>query len=192
VVRDTTAPGSPPDVLEIRYPSGSTGGSAPGTVVLPLTHPHRIFVGMWWWADPEWQGHASNVNKVQFLFPAGGGVFTMVMYGPPTGPFEMRVLPQFPDVPSSWLVPNVGTAAPLTLGAWHRLEWVVVASSATGIPDGICQWWVDGKLVGAYAGLQVPTGGFEEYKLSPTWGGLGDVKQHDDVFRFDEIRLSGS
>jgi hypothetical protein len=102
----------------------------------------------------------------------------------------MRILPQFPDAPSDWLTPNV-TQVPLTPGAWHRVEWLMVASSGEGVGDGICRWWVDDQLVGAYAGLVIPAEGFTEYKLSPTWGGVGDVKRRDDEFRFDEIRLAG-
>jgi hypothetical protein len=160
-------------------------------VVRTLPHPSRIFIGMWWRTDSAWQGHESNVNKLQFLFPEGGGDVTMVMYGPPEGPFEMRVLPQFPDTPSDWLVPNVATV-PLTPGTWHRVEWLMVASSANGIDDGICRWWVDDQLVGTYAGLVIPSEGFAEYKLSPTWGGVGDVKRREDEFRFDEIRIAGN
>jgi hypothetical protein len=115
----------------------------------------------------------------------------MVMYGSPGGPYEMRVLPQFPDLPSAWLVPNEATI-PLTLGTWHRVEWLLVSSSADGVEDGICRWWIDGQLVGNYLGVVIPSAGFTEYKLSPTWGGVGDVKQHDDDFRFDEIRIAGN
>lgn len=191
VIVDSTAPWSPPNLLEIRYPIGFAGGAAPGTVVTRLHGTRKIFVGMWWKPSAAWQGHNSNVNKLQFLFPHDGdGDLTMVMYGPPGGPYELRVLPQFRGLPSEWLLPNQADH-PVTLGEWHRVEWVVEWSSSPGDADGVIRWWLDGELLGSYDDLPFPDGGFIEYKLSPTWGGVGDVKQEEDTFLFDHLRLSG-
>lgn len=187
---DPSAPGSPPDVLEITYPAGFEGGSAPGTVVKRLPGLTEVYVGLWWRAPAGWQGHNSNVNKIQFLFPAEDGDITLVMYGPPEGPFELRVLPQFRGLPSEWLLPSADPTA-VTLGEWHRIEWLVVMSSREGAADGICRWWLDGRLQGDYTQLRFPTTTFTEYKLSPTWGGVGDRKQREESFRFDHTRISG-
>ena len=114
---------------------------------------------------------------------------TLVMYGQPGGPYEVRVLPQFEGLESDWLVPNVDPGT-VTLGQWHRLEWLVTWSSTSRIPDGAVQWWLDGRLVGSYHQVAFPAGAFSEFKLSPTWGGVGDHKQQEDHFWFDEVRLS--
>jgi hypothetical protein len=187
---DPTAPGSPPGVLEITYPAGFEGGSAPGTVVKELPSLREVYVGLWWRAPVGWQGHNSNVNKIQFLFPAENGDITLVMYGPPGGPFTLQVLPQFQGHPSEWLLPSVDPVD-VTLGDWHRIEWLVVMSSREGAADGICRWWLDGRLQGDYTQLRFPAKTFTEYKLSPTWGGVGDQKLRDESFLFDHIRLSG-
>jgi hypothetical protein len=187
---DPTAPGSPPGVLELTYPEGFEGGSAPGTVVKRLPSVRQAYVGLWWRAPVGWQGHQSNVNKIQFLFPAEGGDITMVMYGPPEGPFTLRVLPQLRGAPSEWLLPNADTV-PVVLGEWHRVEWLVALSSRAGAADGISRWWLDGKLQGDYTRLDLPAPAFVEYKLSPTWGGVGDRKRVAESFHFDHTRLSG-
>lgn len=190
VREDTAAPGSPPGVLEITYPAGFEGGSAPGTVVKRLPSLREVYVGLWWQAPVGWQGHNSNVNKIEFLFPADGGDITLVMYGPPEGPFTLQVLPQFQGHPSEWLLPDADPAQ-VTLGAWHRIEWLVVMSSSEGAADGICRWWLDGRLQGDYTQLSFPATTFTEYKLSPTWGGVGDRKRQSESFRFDHTRISG-
>ena len=190
VVRDSSAPYSPPNVLEIRYPVGYPGGEAPGTVALPLAGLSQVYVGLWWKTSPSWQGHESNVNKIQFLFPQSGGDIYMAMYGPQGGPYELRVLPQFVGISSDWLVPNVDPGI-VTLGTWHRLEWLLMWNPSSGWPYGICRWWMDGRLVGDYANVPVPPGPFVDFKLSPTWGGVGDVKRQDDYYRYDHIRISG-
>lgn len=190
VVADPSAPGSPPDVLQITYPAGFPGGSAPGTVIHELPDLRQVYAGLWWHAPADWQGHESNVNKIAFLFPAEGGDITLVLYGPPAGPFTLRVLPQFEGAPSDWLVPTLDPT-PVALGEWHRIEWLVVPSSRAGIPDGIVRWWLDGRPQGSYAQLLLTARSFTEFKLSPTWGGVGDRKRVTESFRFDHIRLSG-
>jgi hypothetical protein len=184
---DLGAPASPPSVLTITYPVGFAGGSAPGTVMRDLPDTRRIFMGLWWKPSDPWQGHGSNVNKIQFLFPSTGGDITMVMYGPPGGPYQLRVIPQFPGMASEWLLPNVAQV-PVTLGHWHRIEWLVDYGDQVGL--GTVQWWLDGQLIGDHRAVPFPDGGMLTYKISPTWGGVGDAKTETDFFWFDQAYLS--
>jgi hypothetical protein len=184
---DLTAPASPPSVLTITYPVGFAGGSAPGTLIRDLPNARRVFMGLWWKASDPWQGHESNVNKIQFLFPSTGGDITMVMYGPPGGPYQLRVIPQFPGHASNWLLPNVAQV-PVTLGTWHRIEWLVDYGDQVGV--GTVRWWLDGQLIGDHSDVPFPDGGMLVYKISPTWGGVGDTKQQVDYFWFDQTYLS--
>ncbi len=185
---DAAAPLSAPSVIQFRYPAGFTGGSAPATAWRGLPNLRRIFVGLWWKASSPWQGHSSNVNKIQFMFPSSGGDIYMAMYGAPGGPYELRVLPQFPGLPSNWFVPNV-TQVPVTLGQWHRIEWLI--DYGTG-GNGVLQWWLDGVLLGDYRNVTYPSGGLIEYQLSPTWGGIGDVKAQTDYFWYDHVFITGN
>ncbi len=189
LAQDPSAPLSPPGVARITYPVGFPGGIAPGTEYLALPHPHALFVGLWWKASDPWQGHESNVNKIQFVFFPDGSDIYLAMYGAPGGPYELRVLPQLHGTEPTWLTPNVG-ATPVRLGTWHRIEWLLVLNTASGWPDGTCRWWLDGHLVGDYTNLVFP-GPFDTYKLSPTWGGVNDVKRENDYFEVDQVHISG-
>lgn len=184
---DLGAPVSPPGVLTIAYPVGFGGGSAPGTMTRLIAPTKRIFSGIWWKVSDPWQGHNSNVNKISFLFPESGGDMTMVMYGSPGGPYHLRVIPQFPGFASDWLTPNVEDL-PVALGVWHQIEWLVDYGSGTGV--GTVQWWMDGRLIGSYDNVPFPNSGMGVYKLSPTWGGVGDTKNELDYYWFDQTYLS--
>lgn len=184
---DLAAPASPPTVLDISYPVGFGGGSAPGTMARGLPAARRYFFGTWWKVSDPWDGHESNVNKVLFFFPTSGGDMTLVMYGPSQGPFQLRVIPQFPGQPSEWLLPNV-RQRPVTLGTWHRIEWLIDYSAQDG--TGAVRWWLDGELIGDHVGVPFPSGPGDTFKISPTWGGLGDSKATNDHFWFDHTYVS--
>jgi uncharacterized protein YjdB len=189
IVQDPTAPLSPASVLQMSYPTGYTGGEGPANVWRPLNNLRRMYTGFMFKVSDPWQGHPSNVNKILFAFPSSGGDIYLTMYGPPGGPYELRVLPQYPGITSEWLRPNVSNPK-VTLGSWHKIEWNIDYSA--GGTNGIVQWWMDGQLVGDHRNTQVPSGGFTEFKINPTWGGLGDTKRTDDYFRYDQLRISGN
>ena len=185
IVSDPTAPYSPNSVLQMAYPVGFAGGSGPANVWRPLPSLTRIYSGFYWKASDPWQGHSSNVNKILFMFPSSGGDIYITMYGPPGGPYQLRVLPQFTGLPSNWLVPNVNNV-PVTVGTWHKIEWVIDYNG------GVVQWWMDGVMIGNYSNVAMPSGPMIEYKINPTWGGVGDTKTENDYFRYDHIRVSGN
>src|SRR5438046_745895 len=100
VVSEWTAPLSPTGVLQYLYPVGFTGGTGPAAEWHGLPGLSQVFVGMWWKVSNPWQGHASNVNKIAFLFPGSGGDMYIAMSGTPGGPYELKVIPQFPGLPA--------------------------------------------------------------------------------------------
>ena len=62
---------------------------------------------------------------------------------------------------------------------------------ANGAGDGVIRWWLDGALVGDYTKVRYPHDtGFIEYQISPTWGGIGDVKRETDYYRFNRSYIS--
>jgi Big-like domain-containing protein len=187
---DVSAPLSPPSVLQVVYPIGFAGGSAPGTVSHALPGVHQLYVGMWWKPSSPWQGHNSNSNKIQYVFTNANGSITMVMYGTPGGPYEMRVFPQFSTSNGQWLVPNVNQI-PVTLGEWHRLEWLLSYNTTTNPPNGIVRWWMDGNLLGDYTDILFPTEALQYYKIAPVWGGVGDIKTELDYYLYDHVYVSG-
>ena len=190
IIQDSSAPLSPAGVLEYVYPAGFAGGTAPATHYFPLGNAREVFIGLQWKASEDWHGHATGVNKIHFVYLAGGGDVAMVMHGSDSGPYELRVLPQWREHTRSWLTSNVAQR-PVRPGTWHRIEWHLKYESRPGAADGVIRWWLDGVLTGSYTDVRFPDdAGFAEYQMSPTWGGVGDVKRHGDYYRFDHTYIS--
>jgi hypothetical protein len=190
IVSDAAAPVSAPTVGQWKYPVGFAGGTAPATMYYPLPTPFdEGFVGFAWKASNPWQGHLSYVNKIMFLQSrnASCGNLYMTMYGPPGGPYDLRVAPEWGNW--NWLTPNA-TNVPVSLGAWHKIELYFKYNTA-GQSNGIVRWWMDGTPVGNYTNLSFhPSGCFGEYQLSPTWGGVTDAKTETDYFWYDHVYIS--
>jgi hypothetical protein len=189
IVADAAAPLSAPNVGQWRYPAGFPGGIAPATMyhTLPPSFTEG-FVGVWWKPSNPWQGHPSNVNKIYFLLGGPCGNLIPVMYGPPGGPYQLRVAPDWGSN-WSWLTPNVN-AVPIALGTWHKIE-LHFKYNTPGNANGIVRWWMDGVVIGDYANMSFPgVGCFTEFQFSPTWGGVGDVKRQTDYFWFDHAYIS--
>lgn len=192
IVKDPTAPVSPPNVLQFRYPVGFVGSEAPGNLHCSLkAKRNRVYVGMYWKPSNPWHGHWSNVNKIAFLMCGGdgGGSIYLAMYGPPGGPYEILVEQaiRLPDGTTNvkWHRPNLGKSARVTLGAWHKLEWSVDGSRL--------RVGVNGVLVTDDNTLPIPAEGYVEFQFSPTWGGMGrpdgtpgeEVKRQADTYLID-------
>ena len=191
ITTDASAPLSPPSVIQYFYPIGFLGGIGPGAVFYRLGGLRQVYVGLWWKPSNPWQGHVSNSNKIQYLRTDNSGNMAMVMYGPPGGPFEVRVYPEFTTSPGVWLVPNRGNGQ-VTLGQWHRIEWLVVYNTSTTPPNGVVRWWMDGRLVGDYANQSFPSELLKEYKLSAVWGGAEAItKTENDYYWYDHVHISG-
>lgn len=184
---DPSAPYSPSGVFQVMYPVGFQGGSAPATELAFLPNLTRAYVGMWVKISNPWQGNPTNVNKLQYLMTNSNGSIFMCFYGTPGGPYELRVFPQFSTSLDRWLTPNVNNV-PVTLGTWHKIEWVVDYSGSTSR----IQWWMDGTLIGDYSGDPNPGAAFTEYHLDPVWGGIGGTKTETDYYWYDHVRIAGN
>jgi Bacterial Ig domain len=187
IIADSTAGVSAPNTGQWKYPAGFAGGSAPATMyhALPAAF-NEGFVGVEWKASSPWQGHSSFVNKIYFLLGGSCGNLIPIMYGPPGGPYDLRVAPEWGGG-WSFLTPNV-TNVPVTLGTWHKIELYFKYNSPGA---GIVRWWMDGTLIGDYRNVTFPASGcFAEFQLSPTWGGVGGTKSSTDYFWFDHVYIS--
>jgi hypothetical protein len=186
IVSDATAGVSAPLVGQWMYPTGFGGGTAPATMYHPLPAAfNEGFVGVEWKASNPWQGHSTYVNKIYFLLGGSCGNLIPIMYGPPGGPYDLRVAPEW----GSWsfLTPNMNNV-PVALGTWHKIEMYFKYNTAGA---GIVRWWMDGTLIGDYSNVTFPASGcFSEFQFSPTWGGVGDTKSETDYFWFDHAHIS--
>jgi uncharacterized protein YjdB len=189
IISDGSAPASAPNVLQIMYPQGFAGGSAPATMYYDHPAAKEVYTGFWWKPSNPWENHpSSNVNKILFWYTATSGQsIDIQMYGP--APYKLHVVTEFPSG-SIRLQPNVNSTA-VTLGQWHRIEWYIKYATTSTSGDGVVKWWMDGVLQGSYSNIQTPDdAGFTEWKLSPTWGGIGDTKSETDYYWFDQAHIS--
>lgn len=187
IVREDGLPHSAPCALRVDFPVGHPGGYAPGTESVPLGSRRQVYVGMWWKASDPWEGHPSNSNKIAYLFTDSRGSMALFMYGAPGGPYDLRV---FPDWHGQWLTPNVNRTY-ISLGEWHRLEWLVVYGESEEPPTGIVRFWMDGELIGDYGSVRLSDAPLTYFKIAPVWGGLEHTKAEDDYYLYDHVRISG-
>lgn len=193
IATDAMAPMSPVNVLECIYPEGFAGGYSPAAdyySFYQLPEVRDLFVGLWFKVSDPWQGSGNGFNALSYLSLDGGGMIAVPMYGPSTGPFDIRVVEKWSG--GSMLAPNVATGR-VTLGAWHRLELRLRYESTPGAGDGVVSWWLDGALVGEYRNRSFPVGtGFLSYNIAPTWGAVGESKTEADYLRIDHTFISGN
>ncbi len=188
IVTDSTAPFSPTNVLEEFYPKGyPANGVAPSADYLLMGGAKAMFVGMWFKASPNWQGHPTGINKIFYFFNSGAyqtANIIFVMRGPPGGPYYLQPYGQgYPDT-RGFLAQNVHQV-PMVPGRWYRLEFQF------DVDRKIIRWWQDGVLLGSYTDYGYPPTGFRNVDITSVWGGAGtQPKQHDDYFRFDHSYVS--
>ena len=178
-VADPAAPFSAPNVYDFVFPEGMVEGYAPATVYYRLS-AREVYAAFFWKASSPFD-LGPNGNKIAFLFngggSAGGQQFLILRRDG-----RLHVLPEYRG-DFRWREPNVNPT-PVTLGAWHLIEWYAELSSGT------LKWWLDGLLQGEHHDVRNAVA-FDMFQLSPTFGGnTGARKRHTDHYWFDHLRLS--
>jgi hypothetical protein len=176
---DPTAPYSQPNVYDFIFPAGMVEGFAPATVYYTFA-AREAYVAFWWKPSSPFD-LGPNGNKIAFLFNGGGasgGQQFLILRRDGL----LHVLPEYRG-DFRWRNPNVA-ATPVTLGAWHLVEWY------THLSDGTLKWWLDGVLQGHHTDVRNAVA-FDMFQLSPTFGGnTGARKRQTDHYYFDHLRLS--
>lgn len=197
IVRDSSAPHSPPSVARLTYPRGFRGGDAPALMERDLGGgATTIRVSMWIKLSPNWTGHKTGTNKVLHFWIAGLNRVFLFASGAGSDPLRPAVGLQGVASHGRYanLLPNVVPGAQLTRGTWHRWE-VVLQANSNGASDGRIEWWLDGNRVGYYGNVAfVQAGsprGWEVVKWDPTWGGLGDMLPSDQWMALDHLLIEG-
>ena len=189
LVSEPSAPQSPPSVGRAIYPAGFEGGRGPINTALAVEGKYRaLYVSFWVRLSPNWIGHRSGVNKILHIHIDGRNKVYLSAQGQGAGHLQPQVrLQGVAEKPVSRnLHTNMGRAN-LQRGLWHHWEVLLYCNDA-GLDNGQAQWWVDGRLVGAYANIRyVPFNGdhfWTKVAWNPTWGGVGQrivVPQYMDI-----------
>ena len=178
-VSDSSARFSPPGVYDFVFPEGMVEGHAPANVYYRFS-AREVYAGFWWKASAPFD-LGPNGNKIAFLFNGGGdqaGQQFLIL----RRDGRLHVLPEYRG-DFRWRSPNIH-ATPVTLGAWHQVEWYV------DLPNATLKWWLDGVLQGSHSDVRNPQP-FDMFQFNPTWGGnSGARKRQTDHYWFDHVRIS--
>jgi len=213
VVPDSSAPLSPPNVLQLTYPVGLPSGSAPWTLYFnPRPRGREFYTAFWWKANAEWQGDPSGINKIIFWqdgAPASANLIVM-MNNQRQRDYLLTVTLEFNQASNGQLVNSAGAQAVwhvfgnvrggnyvITPGTWYRIELYFKGSTTPSSQDGVLRWWAT-KLgdaaatpIGDYTNVNFDSPDFIQFSFAPTWGGNSGVgKSRRDYYRIDHVHLS--
>jgi hypothetical protein len=195
IVSDATAPYSPSSVLQFDYPAGFTAaGESPAAMRPPSigANRHELFWGFYWKANPEWQSHSSNINKILFGWINGSTTFGLTWHNASINVGGRQVGPTLALFEGGdYHLFNTSQAQDIEPGTWYKIEFYFRPSSGSGTADGEFRLWVNGVLYSNHQNIVTPSGTITEVYYDPTWGGVGgSPKAHDDWFRIDQTRIS--
>ena len=215
VVADSTAPLSPPNVVELTYPVGLPSGSAPWTLYFNPRSAgggREFYTAFWWKANAEWQGDPSGINKIIFWqdnAPSSANLIVM-MNNQRQPNYLLTVTLEFNQASNGQLANSAGAGAVwhvfgnvrggnyvITPGQWYRIELYFKGSTTPTSQDGVLRWWATrpGETmptpVGDYTNVNFDAATFIQFSFAPTWGGNSGVgKARNDYYRIDHVHLS--
>lgn len=183
---DASAPTSPPNVLELPYPPGFQAGTGVATIYKPLPAVTTLYAGCSVKVSAGWQGNPTNVNKLSYMHGGSAGSLFVCFYGPPGGPYELRLFPQFTGVSlDQWYRPTLNIR-PFTVGVWHTVEWFLSYAQRRIMAA------LDGLVCIDATNVPMPSVGIGEYQIGAVWGGATGTKTQQDYIWFDHVHLSGA
>jgi hypothetical protein len=195
IVQDATAPKSPSNVGEQRFPVGfSLSGVSPAVAEKGLGNKSVVYVAFWVKLSSNWYGHPTGVLKTLHFWTGGSNKLIPEISGQGSGALTPTIAIQNAVTTGSDLFePNLVPTARFSRGEWHRMEYVMTGNTS-GARNGRVEWWMDGVKVGDLTGLQFNAGAatWELIQVNPTYGGSesGSLKVEQFIW-FDHLYVSG-
>ncbi|MGI9076465.1 MAG: Ig-like domain-containing protein [Gemmatimonadaceae bacterium] len=187
IVEDPSAPVSPPRVAQIKYRKGMVGGIGPVKMAIPLPEkPRSVYASTAVKLSPDFYGHPSGVNKLNFFFMANDAPTAYFSaQGQGNGPLipQLRLQGTNERPTARNLRPNVSRGARLSRNVWHRLEFLLVANTP-GLPNGEAHVWLDGEKIIDYRNinyLEVGETPFTAVSITSIWGGGAKARVPHDM-----------
>lgn len=190
IVSDSSAPRSPSNVYQHRFPVGWPAGTGGAVSWYRLAHD-ELFVGMYFKHSANWEQPLAQLSKLFYVFQRRDDdrqATFMTMAGPTGGPYTLQISNE-PDG-GAWWKQNVSDIQ-IVPGNWYRLEIYYKKASVSWSGDGIVRWWIDGVLAAEHTSARLRGEAFSEFHLNPVWGGGGTPSTRDINLRFDHIYISG-
>lgn len=197
---DGTAPLSPANVLQQRFPAGLIGGNGGGGgpfINFGATYPD-IYEGFWFRTSCNYVNH-QVLTKIAWLHTPGNSIF-LGMKGSATGPYYFSLNYQWADNdPNNSHLGFVGSGYLDGPGVqfgrcqWVRVEWYFKPSTTNTSRDGRYHLWVNSSHV---AGTdQLNTSSFTRPGITGTsyitiWGGTGGTNPTETYLYWDHTHLA--
>jgi hypothetical protein len=213
IVRDSSAPLSAWNVVQLTYPPGFLSGLEPWNLYFNNAPAGReYYTAFWWKTSAPWQGDPSGINKITFwqdAAPASANLIVM-MNNQQQPAYLLTVTLEFNvatngHLANAWGEGTVWHTAGnvnggnyvVTPGIWYRIELYFRGSTTPTAGDGILRYWITKQgdaaatPIGNYTTVNFDTPNFIQFSFAPTWGGdSGARKSERDYYRVDHVHIS--
>lgn len=191
IAADPSAPRSPPGILRVTYPGGSSGGSAPGYVEANFSGRRVFYLTYWAKLSANFYGHPTGFNKQFYVWASEKPIFFLDASGGGDGNLSPKAVLQ--NTPAdAVLSPNLAPTAAIPRGRWYNVE-ILLNGNSSGSADGVADWWIDGAHVGSVSGLRFTSAAtaWEIFTFRPVWGGAGGTVPQTMTLDLDHVYMSG-
>jgi hypothetical protein len=195
VVQDASAPKSPSNVIQITYPAGLIGGSAPGQQDHGIhNNPTEFYGCIWVKYSSNFVGSPSGVNKILYVWTddRSGGLPAIYLSAQAVGSGNFQPQIRTQDAGYQDLTPNVSgqTGYTFSRNAWVKWEWYLKVNSP-GQSNGIARVWMNGTQVSEYDNIYLSPGSTQhhwtDYQIAPYWGGMGGILSAAQYLYIDHL-----
>ena len=188
IVADESAPFSPPDVLKIVFTPDMQRDQEPSVHWIPVPNASEVHATWWIKLSGNWTASPAGGGKIAFfhLSPDGQGqVYANLSGGRP--PHQITVNTEWAPYGQRIWTPNKAVT-PIVYDRWYRMDWHVRLPDGRN-SDATIRWWINGRLNGDHANVQVPPGqrGFQQFEFAPT---LQEPPQHEQFMFIDHTSIA--
>ena len=203
IISDATAPLSPNNVLQQRFPSGSVGGNAGGggnIYTFPTFYPQGVFYGFWMKIDTNYEHHPV-LTKIAWIHTRNGNApqlnhLFMGMHGAGSGLARFSIHWQWADgQPDNSHLGFVGSGfiesgTTFSHNAWTKFEWLFKPSTSMTSRDGVYKLYINNSLACSTTSLNTPAIYPDAISHITVWGGVGGTKTRDSYIWWDHEYVS--
>jgi hypothetical protein len=157
----------------------------------------KLYWSFWLRISPNFQGHPTGTNKVNFAWMRGSNILFLSLEGVDAGP--LTLMPRLQTHPTSdpreYFAPNQGASGTFSRGVWHRIEMLAVANTGSD-RNGRIAVWLDGVKIEEYRDIRYVVAGeghtWDYVDVTPLWGGGGGVVRQAMNMDYGPMYLSSA
>jgi hypothetical protein len=207
IVQDNSAPWSPPNVLQITYPTGLAGGNTP----LAMSHPisggyQEFYASIWLKYSTGFVFDDAEILKIMYVWASDETptLCLCTVNASPSPALTGNFIPEIrtQDAEEDDLGPNVAgqTGYSFPPNQWVRLEFSLKMNTPSGVDgglgnkDGVFKIWAQGVEVADYPNVRIVNGPTQEtwvtMQIAPYWGGGGGTVSAPQELWVDHVYAS--